>query len=581
LGQIQSNKRDTFLRAVVSSGAIEDAHAASAVSKLIRHYGVVRSNEFERIAKLPRREWEKDPSIEEARAGLEEWLRLPNSVMRLWDTQVVALIEMVTTGGFFGPIGVGRGKALISLLAPVVLGAERPLLLVPAQLRDQTLRKVIPEMRKHWRLHSGLQVRGYSELSLAKNKDMLFRLKPDLIVLDEAHAVKAPSTARTKRLKEYLRENQQVRVAAMSGTVTRKSLKDYWHLLLWALKGGLAPMPRTWREMACWADALDADVQVRAEPGALLELCDPANPKETARDGYRRRLVQTLGVVATSESELGVSLSILRRPLRLPDDVGRKLAQMRATWETPNGDTITEAVELWRHARELACGFFYKWQPPAPEDWLEARKAWKRYVRDTLEHNRRGLDSELLVAGDAERQDPQPSAWREWREIRDSFKPNTVPEWLSDFALEDAISWMRDRERDGEGGICWIEHIAVGERLAALSGYPYFGAGMGASANILDARGPVIASIRAHSEGKNLQHWSKNLLVSCPPSGKTFEQLLGRTHRPGQLADEVCCEIYLHTDELAAGFDRARADARYIEETTGARQKLLYANVDV
>lgn len=103
---------------------------------------------------------------------------------------------------------------------------------------------------------------------------------------------------------------------------------------------------------------------------------------------------------------------------------------------------------------------------------------------------------------------------------------------------------------------------------------------MKASAQILDARGPVIASWHAHGEGKNLQHWSKNLFVAPPSSGKTWEQVLGRTHRAGQQADEVVADVWLHAEELRASFIQARADARYIEATLGSRQKLCYANIN-
>lgn len=576
LGAIAARKKAAFLEGVVAQVGYEELPRG--VKALIKGHGVVRSNELARIAALPRRVWEADPTVAAARVDLAEMLRVPGGTMELWPTQAAALIEAATCQGLFAPIGVGRGKALISLLAPVVMDARRPLLLVPAQLRDQTLRKVIPEMRRHWRLHPDLEVRGYSELSLAKNCHMLDVMEPDVIVLDECHAVKAAGTARTKRLKSYLRERPETRVVAMSGTVTRRSLKDYWHLLLWALKPDLAPIPATWQEMQAWADALDADADPRGEPGALLDFCEEGD--EDPRDGYRRRLVQSPGVVATSESELGTSLRIVRYPVAVPGPIRTHIDLMRATWETPGGDAISEAVDLWRHARELACGFFYRWDPLPPVEWLQARKAWKRYVRETLRTNRRGLDSELLVAGDAERQDPKPPEWEAWCDVRDTFEPNTVPEWLDDYAVEAAAEWLRGTESEG-GGICWIEHVAFGERLAAASGFPYFGAGAKASGAILDATGPIIASVRAHSEGKNLQRWARSLVMACPPSGKTWEQLLGRTHRAGQLADEVVVEVALHVEELEQGFVQAVADARYIEQTTGARQKLLYADLVV
>ena len=91
--------------------------------------------------------------------------------------------------------------------------------------------------------------------------------------------------------------------------------------------------------------------------------------------------------------------------------------------------------------------------------------------------------------------------------------------------------------------------------------------------------GPMIASVAAHGEGKNLQHHhSNNLIVASPSSGKKWEQLLARTHRHGQKAEEVNAEINLHAEELAASMRKAFGDAKYLEHTLGNRQKLLYAN---
>ena len=563
---------------------LDSIKSGSKWGQLLRAEGVARSGEFRRIEDLARRDWQKDPSLASATAELTAFLRLPNGgepcskdcrcPRELWPAQAAALIEAATVHGVFGPIPVGNGKALISILAPLVMGAKRPVLFVPAQLRDQTNRFVLPMLRKHWRLPSALKVVGYSELSLAKNKNLLHTLAPDLIVLDEAHSAKNPQAARTKRFREYLKAAPETRVIALSGTMTRRSLLDYWQLLLWTHKPDLSPLPSTWNEVSSWADALDEGVEVPAPPGALVRLCAG---EETPREGFRRRLVETPGVIALSAKELGCSLVIRERKIEAPAHVRAQMEKMRKTWETPNGDQIVEAVELWRHMRELALGFVYRWDPTAPQDWLEARSNWKRYVREVLKHNRRGLDSELLVTNECSRAKSPPKEWSAWQEIKASFEINTVPDWLDPFALRAATDWMSTEE----SGIVWVEHVAFGERLAKDSGLPYFGAGMKASAAIADASGPIIASISAHGQGKNLQRWARNLFVAPPSSGKTWEQVLGRTHRHGQEADEVTNDVWLHAEELRASFTQARADARYIEQTLGTRQKLCYASVTI
>ncbi len=201
---------------------------------------------------------------------------------------------------------------------------------------------------------------------------------------------------------------------------------------------------------------------------------------------------------------------------------------------------------------------------------MEARRDWKKYVRETLKHNRRGLDTELQVWNEC-RTLSNVGEWQRWKDVKDEFKPNSVPVWIDDFAIRAARVWLEQEE-----GICWTEHTAFGKRLSEISGHKYYGAG---DDSILDASGPIIASIRSHGTGKNLQQWSKNLIVSLPPNGSTIEQLLGRTHRPGQSQDEVTNMIWLHTQELNNGLEKAFADARYLQESTGNRQKLLYADV--
>jgi hypothetical protein len=77
--------------------------------------------------------------------------------------------------------------------------------------------------------------------------------------------------------------------------------------------------------------------------------------------------------------------------------------------------------------------------------------------------------------------------------------------------------------------------------------------------------------------GKNLQtHFSRNVITQFPPNGLIVEQMLGRTHRPGQEADEVIVDWFGGTPETEAAIYKAIEDARYQEETITGRQKLLY-----
>ena len=548
----------------------------SKLGKLIREGGVVRSVEFRRIAALPRRDWEKDPQLEDLRILLTQHLRRPGGTMELKANQAAALRDLADHGGLFGPQAVGAGKTLITLLAPVVLQAQRPLLLVPASVRDQTLRKVMPQMRKHWRLHPMLRVESYTALSLEKNANLLENYAPDLILADECHCLAGRTSGRTKRVRRYVDAHPETRFLAVSGTVANRTLLAYAEIVYWCLKGN-SPLPTNWQELQDWARALDEDVpeDKRLPPGALALFC--TEPGETVRHGFRRRLSETQGIVATRDGELGTSLRLHKREIDAPPHVHAMIAKLRRDWETPNGDLIVEAVEVWRHARELALGLWLRWDPPAPRDWMEARKAWNQHVRETLKNNRRGLDTPLQVWMECERLTPTMKAFADWKQIKDSFEPNTVPVWESDYLIRDAANWLHDTENGG--GIAWVEQVAFGKKLAEVAGVTYFGGGEKASHDILDATGPCVASIAAHSTGKNLVQWNRNL-VTCPPTaGKVVEQLLGRTHRQGQMADEVEAWFYQHTDEFRAALSQAVRDSKYLYDTLGGAMRLLYADI--
>jgi len=129
-----------------------------------------------------------------------------------------------------------------------------------------------------------------------------------------------------------------------------------------------------------------------------------------------------------------------------------------------------------------------------------------------------------------------------------------------------------------------VEHRTVGERLAELSGIPYFyiqGRTKG-GLDIGEHKGPAIVSRKSISEGHNLHdRWDTNLVLSCEPNGKSWEQMIGRTHRDGQTSDEVMVYMHMICIEQWYGLQRAISKATYAEQTSGQAQKLVYATKDV
>ena len=598
----------------------EEVSATTPTGRLTLGRPVGESSDLRRIRDLPRRRLDpEDP------AAARKWTALlrkpdggPCECVKKWGiclrelrpVQGWALEEAATCGGLLGAIGVGEGKTAVDiLLAMVIPRVHSAVLLIPPDLRAQFLERDFPAWSAHFRvpnLAGGsrfvpglpvLHVVAYSELSGAKATDLLVRLSPDVIVADEAHNLKHRTAARTKRFLRYFAEHKSTRLIALSGTITTRSIKDYGHLADLALRER-SPLPRHFPTLEEWAGALDAEssTTIATPAGALASLCAPG---ESVRQGFSRRLVETPGVVATREGTLGVSLVLGERKVGVPESVTKALAQVRITWQRPDGEELTDGTTKAAVLRQIACGFFYRWTWPRGESpevirrWLEVRKNWHREIREALKHAPAFRDSPLLLAraahrwhhGFVEGETHHPAytrhrltwaseTWLDWLAVRDTAEPQTEAVWIDRYLAHDAASWAKERP-----GLVWYSHAALGEAIAAL-GVTHFGPGPEASSAILRERGDrsAVVSARAHGTGKNLQAWSRNLIVALSSDGAVNEQLIGRTHRSRQRADSVSVDLYLHTPEMRDALDTAMARARYMQQTTGQPQRLLYSS---
>lgn len=561
---------------------------------------VRRTEDFRRIEGIPRRDVYDDHA-----KILTEWLKMPNGKMSLRKEQAWALTEMHDIGGLLGSLGVGSGKTLISFLAPVVLEAERPVLIVPASTRDEkTLKKDIPDLAEHWRLHPRFlqayynpkeyrkrAILSYEELSREGQADIFQTIVPDLIILDECHRVKNKKSAVWKRLARWFTEHPDTKLVALSGTITARSLRDYAHISALALKDG-SPLPHRWMDLEDWADCLDEgiDDDARPQPGALDVFCKPG---ESHREGFRRRLVETPGYVSTADPDVSASLVIREREVEVPEKIKDAFEQMRETWETPGGELITSGIEFAAHVGELINGFYYRWKWPndvVDYEWLDARKAWRKFVRETIKKSGTAAvgnyyyDTEQQVASAAStgRLVCPLDEYRNWTAIRKRVSPETEAVWISEYMVDLAAEWIRAPHKPHEAGIVWTSHRSLLEKIReriTSEGFRGYGAG---EQEIIHETKSCVASIDAHGEGKNLQqHHARMLYLTVPASPKTWEQSLGRCHRTGVVADEVSVEVVLSCAETWRAFDRARNAANYIEQTTGQKQRLNYVPIFV
>lgn len=549
------------------------------------------------------------------------WSKGPDAPMQFRPLQAVALLAAHQTGGVLLPIGTGWGKTLLSLLMADALGARKPLLLIPPAMR-LPFENARREYAKSFKIPANLRVMAYSQLSTAGSTDVLDRLAPDVIVADEAHNLRHMDAARTKRVARYLKKHPQVKCAWMSGTLTSKSVRDYAHLAEWSLKNGSpVPLPAHFPQIQAFAAVLDAKpakgsgenrYNAPAAPSDFAVFAplfpdwydysndtdddeDEAGVKcsprvARARALFRARLASTPGVVSTSVTSLTASLRFIERRVDVPEVIQHHLEHLEKTWTRPDGEELVDSIAKWRCGRQLTQGFFYRWRWPdgvVDREWMTTRSAWHREVRQILQRNLPHLDSPLLVtmavrkalAGEASPVEDEgtllgayeawaPHALKRWGRGR---TPPTETVWCDEYLIHEAKTWVKENPT----GLLWYEDNAVGDKLAE-AGIPVFGSGT----NPEDIAGEYAAalSIAVHKDGKNLQKHSTNLMLSWAPSGKDMEQLVSRTHRSGQEADEVVFEFFHHTDPMRNAVASSRNDARYIQDTTGNDQRLVFGD---
>jgi hypothetical protein len=546
---------------------------------------VQHTRELERVLQLPRRVWD-EKQAEAFALELSERLRKPGGRMTLMPIQALALYEACVAQGLFAPIRVGGGKTLISLLLAFVLGARRPLLLTRANLIEKTKREA-RKLSEHWPIPNFIRIESYEKLGRAGHADMLELYAPDAIFGDEIHCCRNPKAAVTKRISRYMgKQKPKPFFAAMSGTITRNSILDFWHILEWCFGPLGMPLPSTYTEIEDWAAVIDkeSDTTQPVAPGALIYLCNESERKnpdlvDASRTAFARRLTETCGVVATSERYLGASLTISAIETDMNRAVDEAFQELRTKWKTPDGWPLPDPMAVNRVLKEIGVGFYYIWDPRPPPEWALARRTWNITCQYILTNNRRNLDSELQVinAVDAGHYPEAQVDLAAWRLQEPTFTPNKVPVWIDDSVIDLAASWTMKHT-----GIVWCYHVAFAERLAKKTGLSYYHGGG------LDDRGryiedhpqdePLIASVASNRDGKNLQKWHRNLSVSCSASGEKWEQKLGRTHRDGQKAHEVVFDVVLTCLEQATAFDRARKEAVWAETQIGP-QRLNYADV--
>jgi hypothetical protein len=526
---------------------------------------------------IPRRIWTKDQTAEIV-DRMTEAHRVPGSTARLRPLQAIALAEIAMFGGAHIGIPVGGGKTLTQLLAPKMLKkVQRPLFLNPAHLIEKTEREAA-EYRRDWVLPAFYRIESYQTLSRVSKADFLDQYMPDLIVCDEAQFVKTPGAGVTKRVFRYLKANPGCVVVFMTGTPFGVSLRDFAHQMKAALGDG-SPVPHTYLDLDEWCRALDADTPEQKALGfGALHALDPVDPVK----GFQQRLYTCPGVILSQDPPLDIPIHIEAHEAPQDEAIEEAIKRLRQDWITPDGIECRDGVEVWRHAREIATGFYSVWTPRPPVEWAAPRSAWARECREILSSNRRDLDTEEQLIRHMQAEPghyPEALAtYLAWKEVEPTFIPNPVPYWISDKVIDWIVKWSKKSP-----GLIWTDRPAVGARLAAR-GLCYYGldgvdAKTGKRTEEHDPSVSCVLGRKSNDSGRNLQAWRRNLVIDIPSRGTDWEQLIGRTHRPGQRAERIDVSLLFGCLEDVEAFWKAHGRALRAQEITGQAQKLCQADL--
>jgi hypothetical protein len=562
-----------------------------------------RVGETLRIVALPR--------AEHAPGAVAEALHLPGAPIRLLPIQRQCVEAMhATATGLLAPIAAGRGKTIPALLAPLVLDCDFALVLTKAG--------IVAQMRRNYEgLRSSFAVRpirivSYDVLSRESSSRLLDqfveRFDPSrvVIVCDEAHCLADPKSTRTRRVLRFARANPAVRWVMLSGTLLKRSVADFAHLAELALRES-SPVPsagvygtRSISHLDSWSACIDKDgrpapedwhtvAPLAAFAGVSLEGLRGEGKRSAIRGAFAERLRTAPGVVMSlgDEVEASLRLRLLEDP-EPPPEVRKALATLDATGEDPGGEIHLDPLAIWRKARELSAGFYYRWKWPngaVDEAWVDARRAWHGAVRKELEHRADvDHDSPLLVSRTVEADLARTAAgervelrrvhrtWPVWKRERVKPEPSTEAVWISAYLVVDAIHRARASKLPA---IVWYCSGAVEAYLRQHAGFPVYGSG---DALPESPAHTCAASWKAHGTGRNLQAWSVSIWLELPDGGDAWEQLLARQHRTGQDADEVRALIYQHTESYQRNMREAERDARVVTEAMGAPVRLVYAD---
>lgn len=567
-----------------------------------------------------------------------------DSGKRLLKAQAEALAHFDICGNIFAAIGVGGGKTLTSLTIANYAYEKgtmrRAMLMIPPELVPQLRLRALPWARTMIRFPlsvywadthrteikrragcplDGLYILPYSRLSARDGEELLQAIAPDIIIADEAHNLARESSARSKRFFHFLKARPTTDFVPMSGTMSKKQLGDYGHLINAALKEK-SPVPHHYQALKFWGWALSAEsAGFHKSLSRMLPLVKWANiPRkwtqedqlEDIREAFAKRFTSTPGVITSKEA--GCDSSIQFKEFKLPpssSEVESALSRLEESWVAPSGEELEHAIVKFKYQQELAFGYYNRLEWPEDHPLVDNSK--ELYITAQTYHralrmwwsNRAhtpGMDTPMTIGLEMERNGAQKvgaelyALWVAYRDLRRRATAEKwperirIPETICPQAM-DAIALHASKHKGG--ALVWCDRNYLAEEIVSRlreAGRKTIHAKAGMNALVGDPahrNDIMVASIKAHGTGKDLQHFHHNIIVEMP-GGAVSEQLLGRTHRHGQEADTVTYEIIrgagvgMQSDVLDAKLATAINDSYFTHATGTGRQKLIYGDWD-
>lgn len=453
-----------------------------------------------------------------------------------WQRAAVAAFHEL--GGLVVAAPAGSGKTWVN--AQCCAGA-RAVYVCPASVLKQTIGKLreygvdAVEPGDPALFEPGPHTIVISYSIMSRRPGVLNDFAPTVLVLDEGQRTKRVTKAAWSAVPaKYVAAHPDSRVVVSTGSIMHRSVVDYGHLLVWALRR-------------------------RAPCGTTKRLIEQAARfAEENPEAWRERLETTPGIFLVGEAgwQGAVDFTVDGLEPLAADAYERALASGVA----PDGWVCEDQLSRDELCRQLAWGFYLRREPRPSPALVEARRGWARAAEHAVTY---GLATTPLGARSV-----FPEAWAAYAAAEAREPARQVVEWLAE-----------PRVAAPRGTIVWVRHIALGEALAARYGWPYHreGAVDATGVHLGKATAPVVlASIAACSEGVDgaQLRYARHLVLEPPSDPRQWQQLIARLARLGQPEPRVTVHTILRGGLAGAAYSSAIKGAHKIERETGQPQWL-------